>query len=219
MNKNVEESIELFKERYSEEYFDTLMAYEKIIIIGKKNNGYITTKEVSKNNISREYIRILEEKGAIEKVDRGIYILKNVIPDDFYIFQLKYPKTIFSHFTALYFHNMTEEFPYKYDITCSRNYNVKAIKHNNIFYIDKELLDLGKIQIKTKYGNIINTYNLERTICDIVRCKNRLDEEQFLKSLRNMIVHGKIKIDIHKLSDYSKKLKCHNKLMEMMRYY
>lgn len=106
--KNVEKTIKNFKEQYVNEYFETLMSYEKIILIGERNNGYVTTKEITENNISREYLRILEKKGAIERVSRGIYILKNVVPDNFYIFQLRYPKTIFSHFTALYFHNMTE---------------------------------------------------------------------------------------------------------------
>lgn len=106
-----------------------------------------------------------------------------------------------------------------FDITCSRSYNVKSIKNNNIFYVDKELIDLGKIQLKTKYGNIVNVYDKERTICDIIRCDNRMDNEQSLKTLRNTIVHGKFEVDIHKLIEYSKKLKCHDKLMKILGYY
>lgn len=213
INKNIED----FKKQYSDEFFDSLMAYEKIILIGEENFGYITAKEITQNNISREYIRILEKKGAIEKVDRGIYILKGTIPDDFYIFQLRYPKTIFSHFTALYFYDLTEEFPYIFDVTCDRAYNVKSIKGNNIFYVDKKMLELGKIKIKTKYGNMVNTYDLERTICDIIRCNNRMDEEQVIKTLRKIFSNKKV--DMHKLSDYSKKLNCHDKVIEVVRYY
>lgn len=217
MTNNIENIIEKFKNNYSEEYFETLMSYEKIILIGKQNNGYITTKEISKNNIGREYIRILEKRNAIEKVSRGIYVLKGVIPDNLYVFQLRYPKTIFSHFTALYLHDMTEEFPYKLDITCSKKYNVETIKENNIFYVEKDLLDLGKIELKTKYDNIVNTYNFERIICDIIRNDNRLDEEQILKSLRKIFSNKKI--DMHLLSEYSKKLKCHDKVMKVVKYY
>ena len=68
---NVNNNIESFKRAYSDEYFDSLMTYEKIILIGKENNGYITSKDVTKNNISRQYIKLLGNKGAIEKVDRG----------------------------------------------------------------------------------------------------------------------------------------------------
>lgn len=208
-----------FKERFIDEYFDSLMAYEKILLIGEKNNGYITSKDITKNNISREYIRLLKNKGAIEQVDRGIYILKGVVPDDFYIFQTRYPKTVFSHFTALYFYNLTEEFPYRFDITCSRDYNVKSIKTNNIFYVDKSILNLGMVQIKTKYGNIVNSYDLERTICDFIRSDNRMDEEQVIKCMKNIFVNKKIKIDMYKLSDYSKKLNCYDKVMGVLRYY
>lgn len=219
MNKEVNNLINKFGEEYSNDYFETLMAYQKIIIIGQNNNGYITSKEVSENSINRQYISMLGKKGAIEKVTRGIYVLKGVVLDDFYIFQLKYPKTIFSHNTALYFYNLTEEFPYKFDITCSRSYNVKSIKDNNIFYVDKDLIELGKIKIETKYGNVINIYDIERTICDIIRNDNRMDGEQLIKSLVDMIMHKKIKIDMHKLSEYSKKLKCYDKVMKVVSYY
>ena len=219
MNKKVNEAIINFQEKYTNEFFNSLMAYEKIILIGKSNNGYITSKEVTKKKISREYIRLLEKKGAIEKVSRGIYILKNVIPDDFYIFQLRYPKTIFSHMTALYLYNLTEEIPYVFDITCVRNYNVKTMNENNIYYIDKSFLELGKTTVKTNYGNLVYVYNLERTICDIIKNSNRLDEEQVLKSLKKIIKNSNIKIDMLKLTDYSKKLKCHEKVMNSLRYY
>lgn len=219
MNKEVKNLINKFEEEYSDKYFESLMTYEKIIVIGENNNGYITSKEVSENNISREYISLLEKKGAIEKVARGIYVLKGIVPDDFYIFQLKYPKTIFSHNTALYFYNLTEEFPYKFDITCARSYNVKSIKENNIFYVDKSLIELGKVKVETKYGNLVNTYDIERTICDIIKNDNRMDSEQLIKSLVSMIMHKKIKVDMYKLSEYSKKLKCHDKVMKVVSYY
>ncbi len=214
---NVNNNIESFKRAYSDEYFDSLMTYEKIILIGKENNGYITSKDVTKNNISRQYIKLLEKKGAIEKVDRGIYVLKGVAPDDFFVFQLRYPKTIFSHFSALYLYNLTEEFPYKFDITCNNSYNVKGIKDNNVFYVNKDVLDLGKIEIKTKYKNKVNVYDIERTICDIIRCDNRMDEEQLIKTLKS-VFSSKI-VNMHKLSQYSKKLNCHDKVMKIVRYY
>ncbi len=214
---DVNNNIESFKRAYSDEYFDSLMTYEKIILIGKENNGYITSKDVTKNNISRQYIKLLENKGAIEKVDRGIYVLKGVAPDDFFVFQLRYPKTIFSHFSALYLYNLTEEFPYKFDITCSNSYNVKGIKDNNVFYVNKDVLDLGKIEIKTKYKNKVNVYDIERTICDIIRCDNRMDEEQLIKTLKS-VFSSKI-VNMHKLSQYSKKLNCHDKVMKIVRYY
>ncbi len=214
---DVNNNIESFKRAYSDGHFDSLMTYEKIILIGKENNGYITSKDVTKNNISRQYIKLLENKGAIEKVDRGIYVLKGVAPDDFFVFQLRYPKTIFSHFSALYLYNLTEEFPYKFDITCNNSYNVKGIKDNNVFYVNKDVLDLGKIEIKTKYKNKVNVYDIERTICDIIRCDNRMDEEQLIKTLKS-VFSSKI-VNMHKLSQYSKKLNCHDKVMKIVRYY
>lgn len=216
-NKDVDYVISAFRENFSDEYFNSVVSFEKIIILGKENNGYITTKEVTKQHINREYIRLLTKNGVLERVERGIYILRGTIPDDFYIFQLRYPKTIFSHTTALYFHNLTEIFPSKFDITCSRSYNVKNIKDNNLFYVDNKFLDLGRIKIKTKFGNVVYTYDIERTICDLIRCNSRMDEENFIKSIKRIVESGMV--DMNKLSLYSKKLKCHDKVIKVVRYY
>ena len=79
------------------------------------------------------------------------------------------------------------------------------------------MLDLGKIEIKTKYKNKVNVYDIERTICDVIRCDNRMDEEQLIKTLKS-VFSSKI-VNMHKLSQYSKKLNCHDKVMKIVRYY
>ncbi len=71
----------------------------------------------------------------IEKVNRGVYIDNKIMEDEFYTFQLRYPNTIFSHFTALTFHDMTESIPYNYDITCVNNVFTNEFKNQNVFYI------------------------------------------------------------------------------------
>ena len=55
--------------------------------------------------------------------------------DEYYIFQLKYPKTIFSYNTALYFYEMTERTPIKMDVSISKNYNIDE-KNDDISIIN-----------------------------------------------------------------------------------
>ena len=43
--------------------------------------------------------------------------------DEYYLFQLKYPKIVFSYNTALYFYEMTERTPIKMDVSISTDYN------------------------------------------------------------------------------------------------
>jgi len=44
-----------------------------------------------------------------------------------------------------------------------------------IFYVSRDLFDLGITSMNTPHGNQVRTTDLERTICDIVRSRNQID--------------------------------------------
>ena len=171
----------------------------------KKNNGYITSKELDMFDIHRMYLSIMQEKGMIEKVSPGIYIDSNKIEDSYYVFSLSMPNTIYSHMTALYFHGLSIKAPNDiYDITVKRSYNSVHIKKHNVFYVDNDNYELGLTKVETPMGNKVKAYDIERCICDIIRSKNRMDSEHIKYSVREYIKR-KDK-DIFKLSSYAEKL-------------
>ena len=109
----------------------------------KINGGYITSKILTDLGIHRMYLKIMLDKHLIEKVNRGIYISSKTLEDSFFTFQLRYPKIIFSRFTALYFYGLTEIIPYNFDLTMDNNYHVDKInKNHNIIRCKKEFLFL-----------------------------------------------------------------------------
>ena len=171
----------------------------------KKNNGYITSKELDMFDIHRMYLSIMQEKGMIEKVSPGIYIDSNKIEDSYYVFGLSMPNVIYSHMTALYFHGLSIKAPNDiYDITVKRNYNSVHLKKHNVFYVDNDNYELGLTEVETPMGNKVKAYDMERCICDIIRSKNRMDSELIKHSVREYIKR-KDK-DIVKLSSYAGKL-------------
>ena len=177
--------------------------YSNIIMeMMKINNGYITTGILKPLNISREYISQLEKDKLIERVDRGIYVLPKTFYDSYYIFQLKYNKVVFSHMNALYFHNLTEEFPSSFTVTVPNSYHIEDInREHSIFYVNDNIVNLGLIKIKTPNGNNIRAYDMERCICDIIRSEKRMDLDQVKKSVRTYI--KRTDKDMSKLSKYA----------------
>ena len=171
----------------------------------KKNNGYITSKELDMFDIHRMYLSIMRNKGIIEKVSPGIYIASNKIEDTYYVFSLSMPNVIFSHMTALYFHGLSIKAPNDvYDITVKRSYNSAHLRKHNVFYVDNDIYELGITEIETPMGNKVKIYDVERCICDIIRSKNRIDSDQIKHSIREYIKR-KDK-DLVKLSLYAEKL-------------
>ena len=199
-------TIKEFKEKSNIEIVEELM---------KKNNGYITSKELDMFDIHRMYLSIMQEKGIIEKVSSGIYIDSNKIEDNYYVFSLSMPNVIFSHMTALYFHGLSIKAPNDvYDITVKRSYNSNHLRKHNVFYVDNDIYELGLTEVETPMGNKVKVYDIERCICDIIRSKNRMDSEHIKHSVREY-VKRKDK-DLVKLSLYAEKLGVKGVVMDFL---
>ena len=181
----------------------------------KINNGYITSKQLSELGIHRMYLKIMEKRGIIEKLDNGIYIDINKIPDSYYILNLNLSGVIYSHMTALYFQNLSIKAPNdKYDVTVKKNYNSIKLKKHNVFYVSDDVYELGLTEVKTPFGNFVRVYDVERCICDIVKSKNRMDFEHVKYSIKEYFKR-KDK-DINKLVSYAKKLGIENKINDLV---
>ena len=189
------------------------MEYEnKILKLFK--NGYLTTKDVNDNNIPRFYLTKLIKEGKIERVSRGVYIKKNELVDEFVILQSKSKNAIYSNTTALYLYGFSNRIPIKYDITINSGYNGSLQKKDNVnlFYTKRELLELGVIDYKLDSGNIIRVYDLDKTICDIIKNKKKIDAEIFNKAIREYF-YSKKKNTL-KLYEYAKKMNIYNKVRD-----
>lgn len=190
--------------------------HSKLIDLIKNNGGYITAKEIEKKNINRHHLRKLIGDGKIIRISRGFYSLKNSFADNFYIMLSKSKRAVFSDATALYFHDLSDRNPSVYDITVpySAGNSYKKEKNVNLHYVKKELLDLGVIEMESPFGMKVRVYDVERTICDIIKNKNRMDSEIFTKALQR---YSKLKSkDLNKLMRYAKQLKVDKKVREYM---
>lgn len=191
------------------------LMYEKYIKIINENGGIITTKKAIENGISRTMLKKMSDLNYIEKVERGIYTTDKFIYDEYYIFQLKHPNAIFSYNTAFYFLGLTERTPSKMDVTVNRNLNLSNCKENiNLYRINNQILDIGKIEIKTPYGNKVNSYNMERTVCDVINNKTNIDIEIANKAIKNCIKNKEFSASL--MFEYAKKMKIYDKVKNYM---
>ena len=159
---------------------------EKILNLINNNNGLVKTSDVTAKNINKMALSRLVHKGMIERIARGLYMDSNNIEDSYFIFQYKCPKAIFSHETALYFHDLTDRTPIELMVTVPSKYNSRLLKNSEykFSYIKDELYELGKTKVKTPYGNEVYCYDIERTICDIIRDKNKIERYQLTDALK-----------------------------------
>ena len=190
--------------------------YDKILKIAQKNNGYVTTKEIVEQNINKRFLTNLVKNNKLIRISRGYYGLPNYIEDDYYILQSKSKNAVFSLATALYLHGLSDRTPLIYNITLPNWYSGSLQKEKNVVinFVKKELIDLGKIEMKSPFGMQIWVYDVERTICDIIKNKNKIDAEIFSKALKNYIASKKK--NINKLMKYARIMNIEKKVSEYM---
>ena len=189
---------------------------EKIIEMAKNNNGYVTTKEVKEAKINSAELTKLVRKGKLDRISRGYYCITNSFIDDYYKYQLKSKNCIFSHATALYFYDLSDRVPLYFDMTVPVGYHGSLSESESLLlhYVKKENLELGLTYIESPFGMKLRVYDMERTICDIIKNKNHMDIEIFTKALQR---YARLKNkNLHRLMKYAKQLKVDKKVREYM---
>lgn len=179
---------------------------ESLKRIAQENGGIIDNKTAAENGISRAMLSKLCSKHQIRRIARGQYIFEDDVQDELLSVALRTQWLIFSHETALFLHGFSDRTPFVHTITVpSDKIPSKNMQEGcKIYYIKSELFELGKTILKTPAGNEVAGYDLERTICDIIRSRSRVGDETFLFALKKYV--GSSQKDLTKLYVYAKRL-------------
>ena len=178
-------------------------------------DGTITAEQVTAAGLHRSILQELVENGEIYRFGRGLYVCSNAWEDDFYLLQRKYGRGIYSHDTALYLLGYSDRTPAQYTMTFPKGYNSPSLKHENINIkrVVPENYSFGVIELKTPCGNPIRVYDLERTLCDILRGSG--SDIQVVGSAMKKYAASKGK-DIHKLMQYAEQLRVKPKVLRYL---
>lgn len=175
--------------------------------IARANGGIITTAKAAQSGISRAVLSKLFKNNKIQRIAKGQYIFEDDMQDELLSVALRSQKIIFSHETALYLHGISDRTPFEHTITvptgCIPSAEIQS--QCKIYYIKPELFELGRTTAKTPFGNDVSAYDLERTVCDVVRSRNRLGTETFIAALKAYV--AKQEKDLNRLYDYAKQLR------------
>lgn len=184
---------------------------EKIMKLCKK--GYLKTEDVVKEGVPKVYLTNMVKKGILKRVKTGLYMTSETYSDEMFEILTKTKYGIYSSLSSLYLHDKCDRIPIIYDITVPTGYKGFLQKLDNVklYYVPKNIYDLGLVLKEDMFGNEIRCYDLERTICDIIKYYNKLDKELCNIALRNYFYN---KNDESKLYEYAKQMGIYKKLIE-----
>ena len=182
-----------------------------------QNDNYLVAETARKNGIPKyRFYRFVHENG-FERVARGVYSKEDVLIDELFIISQRCPEAVFSHDEAFYYHGLSDREPFVHTVTVYSGYNAHRIKADGkckVYYVKKEFLAIGKTIVKDNFGNDIPVYNLERTICDLVRSRNSIERQEFSSVLKAYIARKDKNLNL--LMEYSRNFHIENIIRRYM---
>ena len=184
--------------------------------IAKENGGLVTTAQATRIGIPRARLSEMTKAGRLERVQRGVYCLSDEMEDEFLAAQLRFPRGVFSDETALYLHGYTDRTPFQLTMTFPRSYKATSVREAGIRVrtCADDVLELGAENLATPYGNEVRSYNLERTLCDILRGQAVADVQVVNPAMKRYFRSPDR--DIQKVLDYARALNVERKVRTYM---
>ncbi len=160
--------------------------YGKLHNLYKSHRGYISTRGLADEGLTNRQIAVLTEEGYLERVCYGHYWMLRCgyeKPYDYKCIEacLSNPKAVISMKSACFYQGMLETEPEVLVVSTERT-DRSAMKTN--FPIERHFFSqnnfrLGLKNRKTEFG-CYNIYDVERSICDILRLDDRDTNDNLL---------------------------------------
>ena len=188
--------------------------FEEIDKLLEQNDGYLFSKDVEKAGISRTYLANYVKERGLEKVSKGIYISPDTWEDELYILQLRYPKVVFSGETALYIHGLIDREYSRINVTVPPRFNrTRLLSEGVVIRQEQEAnYNLGIIELQTNYGNTVRVYDVEKTICDLVKLRGKIEVQHYQTAIKSYM-RSKDK-NLTRLLKYADALKVRDEIMK-----
>lgn len=178
--------------------------FHKMEQLAAADGGVLKTSSVTAMDISKTALAQFISKNKYERVSLGVYLAPDAWRDDAYLLQLRCPQVVFSHDSALFYHDLTDREPLQFTVTAKTGYNPTHLTSTGVkvFTVKKELYSMGISTAETSFGHLVNVYDMERTICDILRSRNSMETQVFQDALK-MYAKRRDK-NLQNLMDYAK---------------
>lgn len=166
-------------------------------------SGMLLTKNAIQGGIKKDEFYRFIAANHFEKAAHGIYLSPEAWEDESFVLHQRCPQAVFSHDEALFYHGLTDREPMQQTLTIYSGYNTQKLKESGIkvFTIKKELLNVGKIEVENSYGHKIPFYDLERTICDLMRSRRYFEIQDFQTAIKTYVKRPDK--DLNKLMTYA----------------
>lgn len=168
---------------------------QDLLQLFQTHGGYLTSQEVRAAGIPTMYLTLLERKGLIERLQRGVYRCPaghtapvNSTAADLLEVQLRVPYARPCLTTALNLHDLTTTRPaaLQFAIPANRRFPDLEYPAVEVFYFRPKAYQTGVVSIEVA-GRALQTYSPEKTLVDLLRYAPQFGRELYLEGLKKYL--------------------------------
>ena len=148
--------------------------------------GVLEVSNIDELKVSKDNFYKFVKDNNYEKVGPGMYASKDDIVDELLVLHKRCPKGVISHDEALYYYGLIDREPLSHTITVYSGFNASRLIKSGytVYYVNKDLLNVGKVNVIDNFGNEIPMYDLQRTIIDLIRNRSKFEIQDFTTALK-----------------------------------
>lgn len=155
------------------------ISLKHLSIMSKVKGGIFTRAMMAEKGISSSFLRGWLSNGLIVDLGHTYYRVASAPDDPVLYLSIRYPEAVFSHFTALWLHGVLDKRPERLQMTFllnTRTSRCRGLPLDATHSIENKY-PIGMTMVETRYGHAVNTYDVERSFCDIFMKKGEPDEQ------------------------------------------
>lgn len=169
----------------------TRKSFEKAEKIFREHHGIMRTSQAVKMGINQHTLIRMYEEGILVREARGLYRLSDLPPlsnPDLVLVATRVPESVICLISALNFHNLTTQIPYRVYIALPRNNKPPRIDYPplDIIYVSSKPYFAG-IEEHIIDGVLVKVYSREKTVSDCFKFRNKIGKDVALEALKDYL--------------------------------
>lgn len=174
----------------------------------KQRGGFITTGEV-KSRGEYEQLRHAAEEGNLVRIRKGVYAETSALANNMIDVERIVPRGVLCLYSAFSHHGLSTQVPSSTCIAIDARRKVRLPDYPiiDLYYWKKEYLEFGIMQKEISGYDVLIT-DLERTVCDAVKYRNKIGLDVCGEVIDSYLKKDNRNISL--LHEYAQKLRVKN---------
>ena len=190
---------------------------DKLRLLIEQHGGYITRKEIIGNRYL--YYRLLEavKSGEIIRLKPGVYCMEDAMAGTMIDLEKIAPDGVLCLYSAWAYYELTTQIPQGFYVAIPRKQKITLPDYPPIIlnYWDRSVYGVGIVRRQID-GFEIPIYDMEKSVCDAIRYRNKIGIDVSSEVLKNYL--SRKERNLTRLAAYDKSMRIagiHNKNLEI----